>query len=43
MNSTHRNIVKTLGKVLLAILGLILLAFVGVIVYFKWFYSSTVR
>lgn len=40
MNSTHRNIVKTLGKVLLAILGLILLAFVGVIVYFKWFYSS---
>lgn len=40
MNSTHKKMVKTIGKVLFAIVGLTLLAFLGLIVYFKWFYSS---
>lgn len=40
MNSNHKKIAKTFGKVLLAIIGIVLLAFVGLIVYFKWFYSS---
>ena len=41
MSSNHKNLAKTFCKILLAIMGVITLAFGGLIVYFKWFYSST--
>ena len=41
MKSNHKKIAKTFCKVLLALTSVVLLVFVGLIVYFKWFYSST--
>lgn len=41
MKSNHKKIAKIFCKVLLALTGVVLLVFVGLIVYFKWFYSST--